>query len=265
MVHGLDARDILWVWERGQGGSSSERALLVLMAAVAGADWRELAELPLGRRQARLLSVREKTYGPRLEVFVECPGCDAELEFELDTSEERHLEDDCALESTLASDSSIALEVGEFALELRLPNTADILALERADGLEDPRRELFSRCLLEAHLVGESAGESAVESAGADKLDAQSVPDEVVARAAQAMAERDPQAESLHTLDCPMCGHQWEAVFEIADYLWREIEVDARRLLREVDLIAKSYGWSEDQILALSPFRRRCYMELIAP
>ncbi len=255
MVRGLDARDILWVWERGQGGSSSERALLILMAAVADADWRELAALSLGRRQARLLSVREKTYGPRLEVFVECPGCDAELEFELDTSEQRHLEDDGELESTFP------LEVGEFALELRLPNTADILALERADGLEDPRRELFSRCLLEAHLVGESA----VESAGADKLDAQSLPDEVVERAAQVMAERDPQAESLHTLDCPMCGHRWGAAFEIADYLWREIEVDARRLLREVDLIAKSYGWSEDQILALSPFRRRCYMELIAP
>jgi hypothetical protein len=237
----------------------------MLMAAVPGADWRELAELPLGQRQAHLLSVREKTFGSLLEVFVECPGCEAELEFEIDTTVERQAE---AAEPS--PNATFALEVGEFDLELRLANTADLLALELAGrvgqagqvgqvgqvgqagetSVETVRRELFSRCALEVRRRG-------------DLVEASCVPDEVIALAAEEMSARDPQAESLRSLECPMCSHQWQAVFEIVDYLWREIEVDVRRLFREIDLLARTYGWSEDQILALSPFRRRCYMELI--
>ena len=43
-------------------------------------------------------------------------------------------------------------------------------------------------------------------------------------------------------------------------YLWDEIDARARRLLDEVHALARTYCWSEEQILALSETRRRAYL-----
>jgi hypothetical protein len=90
------------------------------------------------------------------------------------------------------------------------------------------------------------------------------VPDQILERVGAAMAERDPQAESMHELDCPSCNHHWRAAFEIDAYLWREVEAEARRIFGQIDVLARTYGWSEAQILELSPARRRLYVEMIA-
>jgi hypothetical protein len=72
----------------------------------------------------------------------------------------------------------------------------------------------------------------------------------------------DPQAEMLLDLSCPTCGHAWQAVFEIVTFLWTEIRVRARRLLREVDALARAYGWAEGDILAMSEARRGLYLQM---
>ena len=45
--------------------------------------------------------------------------------------------------------------------------------------------------------------------------------------------------------------------------LWEEIEVRAHVLLGEVHRLASAYGWSEAQILALSPARRASYLAMV--
>ncbi len=241
VVGALQARDILWVWEHGQQSSTDRRALLVLMAAQPDADWQTLADLPLGEREERLLRVREQTLGARLDIYVTCPSCQAELEFELDTRERPGHE---------APVSPFVFEDDGFRLELRSPTTADLLAVGHLADVDQARRALFARCLVSAERRG-------------DAVDADAVPDDLLARAAEALSAHDPRAEWLHNLTCPMCSHQWRAALEMGAFLWREIEVEARRLLREVDLLARTYGWSEETILELTPFRRRCYLELI--
>jgi hypothetical protein len=64
-------------------------------------------------------------------------------------------------------------------------------------------------------------------------------------------------------LHCPLCSHSWQALFDIASFFWTEISAHARRLLREVDALARAYGWSEAEILGLSASRRQAYLELI--
>ena len=44
--------------------------------------------------------------------------------------------------------------------------------------------------------------------------------------------------------------------------LWEEIEARALVLLREVHHLASAYGWSEAQILALTPARRASYLAM---
>jgi len=78
------------------------------------------------------------------------------------------------------------------------------------------------------------------------------------------MTELDPLAEIELHFDCPACGHGWEELFDIASWLWVEVGDQALRLLREVDLLARIYGWSESEILALPPLRRSHYLRLAA-
>jgi hypothetical protein len=42
-----------------------------------------------------------------------------------------------------------------------------------------------------------------------------------------------------------------------------EVDRHARQVLREVDQLARAYGWREPDILALSRDRRRAYLGLV--
>jgi hypothetical protein len=46
--------------------------------------------------------------------------------------------------------------------------------------------------------------------------------------------------------------------------VWTELRAHARRLLREVDVLARAYGWTEPDVLALDERRRAAYLELAA-
>jgi hypothetical protein len=50
---------------------------------------------------------------------------------------------------------------------------------------------------------------------------------------------------------------------DIASYLWSEIHAWAGRMLRDVHALAAAYGWREADILAMSPWRRQAYLEMI--
>jgi hypothetical protein len=65
-------------------------------------------------------------------------------------------------------------------------------------------------------------------------------------------------------MDCPACGHQWRALFDVAAFLWREIDAWAKRSLNEVHALASAYGWSQRDILSMSASRRRRYVSMIA-
>jgi hypothetical protein len=80
---------------------------------------------------------------------------------------------------------------------------------------------------------------------------------------ATAMSEADPQALIEIALECPACAHRWSNVFDIASYLWREVDTWAHRTLQDVHQLARAYGWREADVLALSPNRRRSYLEMV--
>jgi hypothetical protein len=63
-------------------------------------------------------------------------------------------------------------------------------------------------------------------------------------------------------LSCSKCATSWQASFDAAAFLAEEIAATARRLMTEVAVLARSYGWSEQDILEIPPERRRVYLEL---
>jgi len=73
----------------------------------------------------------------------------------------------------------------------------------------------------------------------------------------------DPQAEITIDAICPSCDEPVSALVDAAGILLAELTDGDDRLLREVDALARTYHWSEAEILGLDVRRRRRYLELL--
>ena len=49
---------------------------------------------------------------------------------------------------------------------------------------------------------------------------------------------------------------------DVASFVWEELDGWARRLLQDVAVLARAFGWTEEDGVALSPTRREAYLEL---
>ena len=90
-----------------------------------------------------------------------------------------------------------------------------------------------------------------------------SVATDVVSRVADAMQEVDPLPSLTIASTCPECGAESEHALDVEALLLSELAREQRLLLREVHRLAKRYGWSEQEVLALPRWRRRAYLALI--
>ena len=73
----------------------------------------------------------------------------------------------------------------------------------------------------------------------------------------------DPLAEVLLDLQCPVCKGSFQETLDLAAFFWSELEGRSKRLLLDVHILASAYGWSEAEILGLSPARRNFYREQV--
>ncbi len=141
-------------------------------------------------------------------------------------------------------------QVGGYELRFRLPDSLDLLHALTEDEVEASRRVLLDRCLLAARLGDKDHGAADLPATVTDQL-------------VEAMATVDSQADVRLTLACPECGERWQAAFDIVAFLWSELAAWAERTVRDVHALASAYGWSEADLLAMHPERRRLYLELV--
>jgi len=238
------AEVLLRAWEQGTGAPPAGRALAMLATADPAAAPHGLAELPVGERDGRLLGLREAVFGPTLACLATCPACGEDAELTLTVA---RLRDGCPEPAA----GRLTVTVGGVEVRCRLPAGGDLVAASGAPGVEEGRRRLLAACVVEARR-------------GRRRLDPGQLDETVTAAVAAAMAAADPMADIGLDLACPSCGHRWQAPFDIAAFLWAELDAWARRLLDEVHTLASAYGWSETEILAMSSWRRTAYLDRIA-
>jgi hypothetical protein len=77
------------------------------------------------------------------------------------------------------------------------------------------------------------------------------------------LSAADPLADVRLAVTCGECGHQWDTTFDIASLLWTEICAAVERLLSDVHMLARAYGWSEAEVLAVGPRRRQYYLQAV--
>src|SRR2546430_16616774 len=86
-MHAVSAAELLDVWEWGLSRSPVERGLGLLTAAWPEQPVDELARLPIGRRDTRLLQLRSALFGHELDVQTTCPQGHEPLELLLPASD----------------------------------------------------------------------------------------------------------------------------------------------------------------------------------
>jgi len=238
----LGDADILAVWETAHRYHPVDQAIALLMTAEPEHSRDELAALPLGCRDARLLALRRSTFGDTLHSRGTCPQCNEAVEFEISCS---------VLCMPDAEVSERTVDAEGYQLRMRPLTSFDLAAAAGASNVAEARRILLQRCVVEARRNDAF-------------VDADELPEAINAAVAQAALMTDPQAELLFELACPACAHRWQATLDIAHILWKEVDARAQRLLMEVHLLARAYGWREADILGMSPVRRNAYLQRVA-
>lgn len=252
---GPGAHELLEAWEHGLSRSPAHRALTLLAAVSPGTPLDDIARLPTGTRDLGLLRLRSELFGDRVEAVCSCPACGEQLDACFDARE--LLADETAVAAGPPAPTRQLCLRGN-RVTARAPSSLDLLAVAGEPDIAASRRALLRRCLANA---GPGDGTEPADPLPAEFVDTMhgDLVDEVVTQ----IAALDPRARIELDLTCAACGHAWPAVFDIASFLWAEINAWAHRTLRDVHAIAAAYGWHEADILAISPLRRQCYLEMV--
>jgi hypothetical protein len=241
-MRALSAPELLSIWECGSSQPPVIKALMLLTHACPETPREELAKLSIGQRDGRLLTLREWMFGQEFIGLAICPGCNSRLEVTFNSV-------NIKTETGYEQKGPLYLTLDDYEVKFRLPDSNDLISLIENKDVTDGGKVLLSRCLLEIRHNSEN-------------LSVVQLPAKVADAITECMAQADPQADVQLNLDCPACGHNWSTAFDILSFFWSEIENWARRILRDIHMLASTYGWHEADILAMSAMRRQFYLNM---
>lgn len=246
-MHALSAAQLLDTWEAGLGLDMNNRAALLLAASLPEQDEADITGFSIGERDYYLLHIRQMLFGSRMVNIAQCPHCQERLEWESDITDLSAVGD-----GKYPLGKALEMQDAGYQVHFRLPNSWDIALLLQQPSASANPQSLLQQCVLEVrNLAGESVPFTQLPASSLQAL-------------SQAMEAADPLARIDIDLTCPACGYQWPALFDIASFLWAEIQGWAERTLRSVHVLAKAYGWAEADILAMTPTRRQLYLGMVA-
>lgn len=235
---------VLQIWEDAAAARPEQRGSVIVASAV-----REplamVEAASVGQRDRRLLELRRALIGEAIEARGNCPACAATVEASFAVH-------DLVAVAPEQAPPSVELAHDGLRLTVRAPTAGELTALAaeyRHGDADAARAALLALCV------------SRCETAAGEPV---TVPAAAAAAVAEAVEELDPLGAIVFALTCPECGTGFETPFDPPAFVWQELSTAANRLLWEVDQLARAYGWREADILALSPVRRRAYLEIAA-
>lgn len=232
-MHALRPRELLDLWECCRDQHPVDRALTLLGALYPESSRRELAAWCLGDRDSALLALQRDTFGDTLRATGSCPSCGQVVELEVSLA-------DLTDRQGPGEARSGQLELDGGVVTFRLPNSFDLAAVIALGDADAASAELARRCT-----------DAAV--AELSERDVATLEDSIEAC--------DPRTETLFHLTCPECEQAWSEALDVPGFVWSHLAVHAERLMWQVDRLAAAYGWTENEVLALSPARRQWYVE----
>lgn len=239
-----DTQALLTLWECALGQPAGVRDDALLRASFEGAE----PARTLGERNARLMELHARLFGREIELLSHCPVCHTVAQFSGNC-------DALAAQMWPRLDDAPPhrLEAQGHVIEFRMPDSADIAiasADEGDEGDEGFTQRLLDRCV------------RACTCEGTD-VPVRQLPVPVLDALSQHMETLDPGASVSFALDCPQCATHWQAPLDVGDMLWQKVRAAAERVLLDIDTLARAYGWTEREVLRLSPVRRAAYLQMV--
>jgi hypothetical protein len=236
-----DTEALLALWETALGQPAEARAEALLRASPDGGE----PAPTLGERNVRLIDLHARLFGREIELLSHCPACQAVAQFSADCE---------ALAAQMRPEPVATpphrLEAYGHAIEFRLPGSADVAQAGAAGGEHDFTQRLLGRCVLACTHEGCSVA-------------AAELPESVLDALSRHMEALDPGASVSFALNCPQCAARWQAPLDVGEMLWRKVRAAAERVLLDIDALACAYGWTEREVLRLSPLRRAAYLQMV--
>jgi hypothetical protein len=226
----LDDALVLDTWSGGAGASSPVGPLLAL--ARPDLDARAREELAGDRANGAFVDALVALGRRTLDTLVACPRCGGAVEIEVPLD---------ALPAAPPEDPAAppAVTVGSATVAYRLPSVADLAAARSCPDAE------AAEALLVARTVG----------TGVDPA--------VLAEVTAAIDERHPLLAPRVEVRCAACDATFVAGIDLAGAAWTCLASVAAELLEEVAVLARAYGWSEAEVLAVPRARRARYRQLV--
>ena len=201
------------------------------------ADVETLRDLPLADRLAALLTLAAHVDDRELETTLRCHSCGEQLEAPLPAHE---IIDYAATRTAPAG--HVRVELPERVLLLRLPTARDLARWSESGASAE--QMVNSLCSEPAQLPP-------------------TLPRQWLELIERALGEADPLVDFRLAIDCPECDAHASYDIDLQALALRRLAKARRELLATVHRLASVYHWSEGDIMALPPSRRRQYLALI--
>jgi hypothetical protein len=175
---------------------------------------------------------------PPLQLTCRADGCGCFMEIELAPA---------AFAEKPREDTTVRVNAGEQQIVVRLPRGSD------------------QRLWREGQLSAVSLAARLIENVDGQRPKRRWVMPQVwLGELETALAERDSLTVLQLNAACPDCGHVNVVDFDLEGWLLRLLAKEQSRFLDGVHVLASAYGWDEDTICALPPWRRDAYLARLA-
>jgi hypothetical protein len=218
----------------------------VLHLCLRHADGQHLAEdnilgWTLTRRLQGLLAIVVATRGRSALLPVRCPraSCLEKMELELDLVAFRHHGE---------KEFSACMPDCDTNLQIRLPTGYDQMNWLHSTPRDSRQLPVCMATTIVTHVNGSPPEEGWL------------VPESWLESVASALREHDPFTAMAIEAECPNCGHSASYDIDIEACLLSTLSAVRQSLIDEVHRLASAYHWSEEEIISLSPRRRRYYL-----
>jgi hypothetical protein len=172
--------------------------------------------------------------GGHVPACADCPGCGVVLDVPVDVAAVAAL-------PVHEPGERLSVVIDGTEVPFRLPTTADLIAVGALPA-DQARAVLLAACL------GAEPGTVPAPETGA---------------AVEVAMEQAAPAGAIDLIArCAGCGLESVLPLDMPALVWAEIEVQVSALLQDVHALATSYGWTEADVLELSPRRRALYLAM---
>lgn len=230
-----DAGRLLSAWE--DAAEVPPLARTAVLAAHAGLADHPGAILDSSVAVSAALAARlyGEVFGAVVDALASCPACGEMVEIPVPVGE---------FASWDAAGSAVVDGGAAGPLVVRAPSQRDLAEVVTQ---ARPVIALMARCVR-----GQDGGE----------VDVEALPDAVRAGIEDAADTLAGAAAMTVRVQCPACAAPVRAPVDVTALLWEAVSAAAPAVLGEVAELAAAFGWSEVEVLAMRPARRRAYLAL---